>query len=310
MLAVLLVANVVARAAIPPPSAADSSSPLVEAQELAGKGQFENAEQIVRRFLGEHQDSAEAHFLLGYLLFSQKHPQESLAEYTAGARYRAPEAFDLRVVGSDYIELGDYEDADKWLSKATEWEPNNLLGWYYLGRTKYNENRFAEAVAAFRRCLGIDPRNVKAQDNLGLALQGMADYDTAKQAFQIAIDWQKDALQKDVGPYVDLGGLLLETDHVPEAIPYLQKAVTIAPDNAKAHGSLGKAYLSQNRLDQAEAELQRAAELAPDSASAHYVLGQLYRREGKEDQAKRELALYSKLNAQKNKKVSVPTPAH
>jgi cytochrome c-type biogenesis protein CcmH/NrfG len=43
-----------------------------------------------------------------------------------------------------------YPDADKWLTKMLEWAPNDSEGWYYLGRTKYNENRFAEAIRAFQ----------------------------------------------------------------------------------------------------------------------------------------------------------------
>ncbi len=62
--------------------------------------------------------------------------------------------------------LKDYADADKWFTKAVAWNPRDALGWYYLARTKYNENRFAEAISGFRKCLALNGKDVKAEDNL------------------------------------------------------------------------------------------------------------------------------------------------
>src|SRR5260370_37436028 len=156
---------------------------------------------LVRQHLETHPDSAEGHFLLGRILFQEiqsaarletkfadlqvlganpsgaKHKEEkaraSLAEFTSGAKFHDPSAADLQGVAFDYVLLGDYVDADKWLTKMLVWTPGDADGWYLLGRTKYNENRFAEAVDAFQRCLKLDPRNVKAEDNLGLSYAGL-----------------------------------------------------------------------------------------------------------------------------------------
>ena len=160
--------------------------PLSTARAYAAKGQWKEAEAETRQYLVFHEDSGAAHFLLGYILFRDVKATESLAEYTAGAKYQRPAADDLRVVGSDYVLLADYSDADKWFTKAAEWQPENLLGWYYLGRTKYNENRFEEAIAAFEHCLKLEPKHVKAQDNLGLSLQALGRRKEAEAAFLTA----------------------------------------------------------------------------------------------------------------------------
>src|SRR6266704_1404981 len=182
---------------------------LAEARSLADKGMASEAERRVRQYLAVHPDSANAHFLLGHILFREiqsearlesqlalqvqapmggakvlgrnssdakdrdEKAKASLAEFTAGAKYSAPIAADLKVVAFDYVLLGDYLDADKWLTKMLEWTPDDAQGWYYLGRTKYNENRFAEAISAFEQCLKLDPRNLRAEDNLGLSYAGL-----------------------------------------------------------------------------------------------------------------------------------------
>ena len=107
--------------------------PLAEARSLLDAGKLREAENAARGYLELHAQSGEAHFLLGYILFKEKSATASLAEYTEGAKYRKPSAADLEVVASDYVLLKDYPDADKWFSKAVEWNPQDELGWYYFG---------------------------------------------------------------------------------------------------------------------------------------------------------------------------------
>lgn len=270
---------------------------LVQAQSLIQSGKLADAENALRVYVSNHPQSADGHYLLGYTLFRQAKAKPSLAEYTAGARYRTPTALDLEAVACDYVLLKDYLDADKWFTKAVEWSPNDVQGWYYVGRTKYNENRFDEAIAAFLRCLKLDPRNVKAEDNLGLSYAGAGRSADATAAYKNAIEWQAKLPDKNSGPFLNLGILLSDNDRPSEALPYLLEAVQISPRDAQAYTQLGKAYLHMNRLDKAQAEFEKAVELSPDDAALRFMLAQVYRRQGLKDKAKQELDRYTALNA-------------
>ncbi len=269
---------------------------LVQAQQLMQAGKLDEAEKTVRLYISNNAEPADGHYLLGKILFLEKKPTASLNEFTEAAKYRRPTAADLTVVASDYVLLGDYTDADKWFTKVTEWAPDDMQGWYYLGRTKYNENRFEEAVSAFQRCLHLDPKNVKTEDNLGLSYAGLGHNEEAAAAYKNAIEWQKAAGMKDYGPYLDLGTLLVDTNKPQEAIPYLLQAAELAPSDLKVHNQLGKAYLHANQLDKAQGELEQAVALAPDNAPEHFMLGQIYRKQGREDKARQELARFTALN--------------
>src|SRR5207253_2324194 len=111
-----------------------------------------------------------------------------------------------------------------------------------LGRTKYNENRFEEAVGAFQRCLELDPKNVKAEDNLGLSYEGLNRMDHAMAAYRTAIEWQADSPSKNAGPYFDLGSLLVDNDRAPEALSHLMEAAKLSPQDFRVHRQLGKTY--------------------------------------------------------------------
>ena len=261
---------------------------LVKAKSLLEKGGVLDAERLTRSYLESHPVSPDAHFLLGLVLFKQVKAKDSLAEYTAGAKYRDPSAYDLEVVGLNYVLLDDYMDADKWLSKSVQMDSHNWESWYYLGRTKYNENRFEEAVNTFQRALALSPKNVKAEDNLGLSYDGLGRRQEAEQAYRNAIRWQSELLQQDPGPYLDLGILLVEQNRPQDAIPYLQQAVQISPKDPKAHERLGRAYERMDRLSEAQVELEKAVEASPNDGALHYVLGQIYRRQGMKDKAQAE----------------------
>ena len=294
-----------------PANAPMPDSALAEANSLLQKGQVSEAESATRQFLASHPDSAEGHFLLGYILFDEIHEKylgeekregedfqynaavggslaklrdakarESLAELTAGAKIRKPSAFDLKIVALDYILLKDNIEADKWLSISLKWAPNDAQGWYYLGRTKYSESQFPAAIEAFERCLKLDPKNTLAEYNVGLSYEGLGQKDEAIQAYQNAIAWQAQGEVKSPEPFNDLARLYLDENQPDKAVPFLLQAVAAFPQSSKSHEELGRAYSALHRLPEAQQELEKAAQLSPESAPLHCMLGQVYRQEG------------------------------
>jgi len=304
---------------------AGPDSNLVKARELVEKSQFDAAEAMTREFLKQNGKSAEGHFMLGHIHFRQAQSQvrlsgiylspgdvpagaissearenkirASLAEFTEGAKYGRPSAYDLKIVSLDYILLGDFASADKWLTLALQWEPKDAENWYYLGRTKYNENRFEEAIIAFKKSLELKPRNVLAGDGLGLSYVGLNRAAEAIAVLREAISWQEKDSGKSPEPYIDLGDFLNQQGRFEEALPILQEAAAIAPRNIRAHEILGKSLLNLNRLADAQRELEAAISADPDRAALHYLLGQAYRKQGQMDKAKSEMQRFQELKA-------------
>lgn len=273
-----------------------AADPLGEARSQVEAGEPAKAEASLHRYIGSHPDSADAHFLLGYVLFREEKAKESLVEFTAGAKYRRPKADELKTVASDYVMLGDYGDADKWFTEVTRETPKDADAWYLLGRTRYNESGFVDAVSSFERALALHPKYVEAENNLGLCWQELNKADKAAAAFQIAIEWQGDA-PSDPQPFLNLGTLLADQRDFDKSIPYLTKAAALAPKNPRIHDELAKVYEAQNDLKKAQDELQQAIALAPNSSELHFKLGRIYRSEGLHDQAMHEFMLCDKLNS-------------
>jgi Flp pilus assembly protein TadD len=300
-IAVLALVSLGATALAQPPA-----DPLAEARRLLDAGAFSKSEQSLNSYVANNPASADAHFLLGYVLFREKKGRESLAEFTAGAKYRRPNADELKTVASDYVLLGDYADADKWFSSVVAEHPSDAEAWYLLGRSKYNESNFKDAISSFEHALALRPKYVEPENNLGLSWRELNDSEKAKSAYLTAIGWEGD-LPADPQPFLNLGTLLADQSEFEKAVPYLTRAASIAPENPRIHDELAHVYESLNELSKAQSELERAAALAPNSSELHFKLGRIYRREGLGERAAREFALCDKLNGT-HSSVETPNP--
>ena len=91
-------------------------------------------------------------------------------------------------------------------------------------------------IATWRKVLELDPRNAKAENNLGVALLRQGNLTEAMAHFQKALEVDPDYTDAQN----DLGMAFLREEKVDEAIPHLQRAIELNPANAKIY----EAYLS------------------------------------------------------------------
>lgn len=272
-----------------------SDALLLEGKALANIGRFPEADAALRSYTLRHSESADAFFMLGFVLHREDKPADSLRVYTEAAAISTPTADDLRIVGLDYVLLDDFPDAIRWLTKATEFDPKNEQAWYSLGRCYYSQSRFAEAGNALDRARALNPKDLKAVTNLALVYEMQNRIDDADRTYRESIQLADADPHTDEWPYLNYASFLLEHDHAPEALPLLRRAVALAPRCADCHAKLGKALAATNDAEGAVAELSQAIALSPDDPKLHYALGRVYRSLGIEDKAKAELALSAKL---------------
>jgi Flp pilus assembly protein TadD len=278
------------------PSAQAAQDPLTDARELIATGRLASAESTLHSYLKDHPDSADGHFLLGTVLFREKKATDSLAEFTAGARFQRPAAEELETVASDYVLLEDFADADKWFTEVVAERPKDSHVAYLLGRTKYQEGLYDAALSSFDRALMLHPKYIEAEDNRGLALRELNRLDQAQIAFQNAIDWQGPQ-PANPQPFLNMGALFILQGDTDKALPLLEKAATLASQNPAIHEQLGAAYVAKNDLPKAQSELLIAVKLAPETSALHYQLGVIYRKQKMMDLARQEFDTVSRLNS-------------
>jgi Flp pilus assembly protein TadD len=269
---------------------------LAAARQLVRDGQFARADAMLRPLIAADPQAAEPRYLLAYALLREDKPAESLKEYTSAAALRAPTAAELRSVALDYVLLKALPDADRWMSRALAMDANDAETWYAMGRLRYTQGRYGDALTCFEKTLALNPRSMKGENNLGLAYEALNRNDDAVRAYRNAIAWQKDDPAPSEQPLLNLAILLQHRNQLPEAQQLLEQAAKIAPKDPHIHENLGQVYLHTDRAADAAKEFADAVRLAPQNPRYHYLLGQAYRHAGDEGQAKQEFARSAALN--------------
>jgi tetratricopeptide (TPR) repeat protein len=96
----------------------------------------------------------------------------------------------------------------------------------------------AEAIAAYKKVLEIDPLHAAAYINLGTLYYNRQDYVAAEAHYRKAVEVDP----RYALAYFDLGNVLDETGRVGEAIKAYKTALQLAPTYADAHYNLALAY--------------------------------------------------------------------
>jgi tetratricopeptide (TPR) repeat protein len=272
-----------------------SAASLYRGKALVNLGKFDDAAGALENYRVAHPESADAVYLLAYVRFRQDKPKESLQLFTDAAKLQSPTADDLKAVALDYVLLGDYDDAARYLEHSLAADPENVEARYHLGRVRYQQNRFDLAIAAFEEVLRRDPGNVKAEDNLGLSLEAKNEVDSALAAYRKAVQLDESLQTHSEQPYLNLGALLEKSGHTEDAILSLVRASKIAPTSGKIRYQLAKAYFDSNRFESARQEAETAVKLEPKESSDHYLLGRIYQRSGKAELAGEQFRITEEL---------------
>jgi tetratricopeptide (TPR) repeat protein len=256
--------------------------------------QLAQKDSELRAALAAQPDSADLLYALGLVLRQEGKARESLDTYTQAARYRKPASAELRSVALDYVLLNDYEDAIHWLELAARMNPVDTDTLYALGRCYYSKDRYVDAGKMFARVLELQPKHLKAEENLGVVYDATNRPDKAEEALRAAAGWANPN-GTDEWPFLDLGNFLLEQNRAQEAIPPLRIAVRIQPVRAASHEKLGRALVATKDTAGGIAELEQAAQLDPKNPKTHYELGRALRQAGLTERAQQEFSLSQKL---------------
>lgn len=98
------------------------------------------------------------------------------------------------------------------------------------------------------------------------------NYTQAEASFKKALELDP----KFVLPYLGLSDVHQQQGDIPGATSYLQKALSLAPNNAGVQTAWGQFLFSQKRFLEAEKAYQRAIQIDPQAATPKAQLGDLY----------------------------------
>ncbi len=125
--------------------------------------------------------------------------------------------------GDIYLEMAQYEQAERQFALAVRSEPRNFMAQYRHGQVLHQLGQLSDANRAYLRALSIRPSDFDA--NLGISI------------------------------------VLLEMGRAEQSLPYGQRAVRSDPPSGRARMHLGNVYAAIDQYEDAVVEYQQAAEM-------------------------------------------------
>jgi tetratricopeptide (TPR) repeat protein len=139
------------------------------------------------------------------------------------------------VMADSLANLGRYEEAIEYYSKAISANGRNYAAFNARGLAKLNQKEYYDAITDFNRALEIDPSKTSAINNRGLAKYYLGD---------------------NAG-----------------AIKDYTKTLELEPTHLVALRNRGTAYLHEAKNEEARKDFAEALKLSPDDSESHYKLG-------------------------------------
>ncbi|RUL57102.1 tetratricopeptide repeat protein [Lysinibacillus antri] len=165
-----------------------------------------------------------------------------------------------------------YEDAAKAFTEAIENNPDDAIGYVNFGNLLAAMDDIERAERFFQKAITIDVNCATAYYGLANLYYDSERYIEAAKLYQQSIDHGIEGADA----YYMLGKSF-ERDEKPKlALPYLQRAAELAPEDIQIRLSYGILLCTLEMFDIAKPELESVLVQEPKNADAHYNLGVLY----------------------------------
>ena len=220
---------------------------LARAKEHQSAGRLPAAFDDLRAVLQLDPTHAEAHYLIGVVLFG----------------------------------LGRWDEAIDALRMSLRIEPGDATVWHYLGSVLSQRNRLDEATVCLQRALELAPHQERLHNFLGTLFERQGRAPEAEACLRSALSLDPNYAIA----HSNLGNVLLHVGRADEALASYRRAVELNPNLAAAHYNLAHAWQTLGNHDEAAGSYQRAVALQPDFVEAHYNLGNALRDLGDRQRA-------------------------
>ena len=286
---------------------------------LYSDGKPEEAIEVLTSITKAHPGIKSAHFALAGVYAHQKRYREAAAEYgsvlqldandnqallarvralidglayqdalQAALEYRKRDPGDALgrlLLGSVYVELGDYGKGEEELDRSVAAMPQNATAQYELGIALARDHKPAEALPHLEQALALDPQDALTQYQLARVLRELGDQDRSA---KLLLQYQR-TKEQDSSPLTNQANASLSAGEAAKAAEIYRQILSANPQDARTEYNLA---LAMGALQDREGEkdaLEKAVRLDPHLAAPRFELGTLALNDGDMKSAERWL---------------------
>jgi tetratricopeptide (TPR) repeat protein len=274
-----------------------------------------DAIQLLTELLNKHPRFTDAHFTLGNMYANQKAYRKAANEYRVVVLQNPADTVALAaevemlvdasaytdalapardyarrepdhplghiLLGTVYLELGDYSKAKSELARGVAMAPDSFKARYRLGVALARLGKPDQALPELRQALVLEPGNRSAQSQLVAVLRALGK---RQQARQIVEQLQKETGENAVENRIAFEGkkanALMQSGKPAEAAQIYRHMLQEKADSARTAYNLALALDAMHDTKGAEKVLREAVKINPKRAGIRAELGRLELREG------------------------------
>lgn len=269
-----------------------------------------DAIRLFTELLGKHPEMTAAHFTLGnvyaneklfhkaadeYRVVVRQDPTdtvalaaevEALIDVSAYTEALAPASDYVRqkpddpsghvMLGTAYLELGDYAKAEPELELGAAGAPDDFQAQYQLGLVLARMGKPNQALPQLRKAVALKPEDRSAQVQLVAVLRSLGQTQEAEQIVeQLRKETSDEFLNSQLASEGNKANDLLQSGKPADAAQIYRHMLEENPDSAQTAYNLALALEAMNDAKGAEDALQKAIDIDPKLAKTRVELGRL-----------------------------------
>jgi len=175
---------------------------------------------------------------------------------------------------------------------ATAADPDDnkdWMRWNNYGIAMLDAQQYAESERAFERVAAMRPDYADAYTNVAIADFQWERYDAARASLEKALQ----LAPHNARALYYLALVERTQGNLEAAIVDLREVTAQFPRSRDGHRELGFSLYQQHKYDEARTEYEALESIDPDDLAAHYILSIVYRRLGMKEQAAREASAFA-----------------
>lgn len=152
-----LVSVVLADDSVPQSDVATARQLVKQAKKFTDKGEFSEAEKILRRAVEMNPQDSKAKLNLAYILIKQRQLLDAYNFSFEVAKNEPDNSYAFAVLGTTLLTAGNFRDANTTLINALKINRREALAWASLGTLDFYENRMYQGLSNLQMAVSYEP---------------------------------------------------------------------------------------------------------------------------------------------------------